>query len=104
MSQKGQSAVFHASRDPAAQITALTRDYPASYVIPLHFHDRDQIVYASRGVMTIHTGDATWVVPTHRAVWIPTAVPHTITMSGVVAMRTLYLKPKLAARLPRTCC
>jgi AraC-like DNA-binding protein len=28
---------------------------------------------------------------------------HTITMSGIVAMRTLYLRPKVAKALPRTC-
>ncbi len=54
--------------------------------------------------MTVRTRDGTWVVPTHRAVWIPAAVPHTITMSGAVAMRTLYLKPRLARTLPRDCC
>jgi len=70
----------------------------------LHFHDRDQLVYASRGVMTVRTGDGTWVVPTHRAVWIPATVPHTITMSGAVAVRTLYLKPQVARTLPRGCC
>jgi AraC-like DNA-binding protein len=70
----------------------------------LHFHDRDQLVYAWRGVMTIRTRDDTWVVPPHRAVWIPAKVPHTITMSGLVAMRTLYLKPRLAKGLPPDCC
>ncbi len=54
--------------------------------------------------MTIRTDDGTWVVPTRRAVWIPTSIPHTITMSGAVAMRTLYLKPRLAKSLPRKCC
>jgi AraC-like DNA-binding protein len=54
--------------------------------------------------MTVRTSAGTWVVPTHRAVWIPAAVRHTITMSGVVAMRTLYLKPRLARTLPRSCC
>jgi AraC-like DNA-binding protein len=44
------------------------------------------------------------VVPPHRAVWIPAEIPHTITMSGVVAMRTLYLKPRLAKGPPRDCC
>jgi len=104
MSQKGQAAIFDRSRDRISPITTLTYDYPAGYVVPLHFHDRDQIVYASCGVMTIRTGGSTWVVPTHRAVWIPAAIPHTITMSGMVAMRTLYLKPKLARALPRDCC
>jgi AraC-like DNA-binding protein len=54
--------------------------------------------------MTVQTRDSAWVVPTHRAVWIPAAVPHTITMSGVVAMRTLYLKRRLVRTLPDGCC
>ncbi len=54
--------------------------------------------------MTVRTGDGTWVVPPHRAVWIPAKISHTIAMSGLVAMRTLYLKPGLARRLPRNCC
>ena len=72
--------------------------------MPSHFHDRDQLVYASRGVMTVRTSAGTWVVPTQRTVWIPAAVPQTITMSGTVAMRTLYLTPRLTRTVPRNCC
>ncbi len=104
MSQKRQNGIFDRSDDRKSAITTLTCDYPASHVIPLHFHDRDQLVYASRGVMTVRTRDGTWVVPPHRAVWIPAEVSHAITMSGSVAMRTLYLKPRLAKGLPRDCC
>jgi AraC-like DNA-binding protein len=86
------------------EITTLSRDYAAGYVVPLHFHDRDQLVYASRGVMTVRARDSAWVVPTDRAVWIPATLPHTITMSGRVSMRTLYLKPRLTKALPRSCC
>ena len=99
-----QAGIFDRSRDRKSAITTLSRDYPAGHVISLHFHDRDQLVYASRGVMTVRTQDGTWVVPPHRAVWIPAGVPHVITMSGLVAMRTLYLKPRLARGLPRGCC
>ncbi len=104
MSQKRHIGIYDRLPDLESAITTLTRDYPAGHVVPLHFHDRDQLVYASRGVMTVRTGSGTWVVPPHRAVWIPTEIPHTITMSGLVAMRTLYLKPRLAKRLPRDCC
>ena len=93
MSKKRQTAIFEKSRDPRSEITTLTRDYPPGHVIPLHFHDRDQIVYASRGVMTVRTSIGAWVVPTHRAVWIPAKTPHTIAMSGTVAMRTLSSNP-----------
>ena len=104
MSQMRQRAFFDRSQDRKSAITTLARDYPAGHVIGWHFHDRDQLVYGSRGVMTIRTFDGTWTVPPHRAVWIPAKVPHTITISGSVAMRTLYLKTRLAKRLPRDCC
>jgi|SRR5581483_11063908 len=104
MSQKRQTGIFDRSDDPTSAITTLSYDYRAGYVVPSHFHDRDQLVYATRGVMTVRTRSGTWVVPPQRAVWIPAAIPHTITMSGVVAMRTLYLKPRLAKSLPRDCC
>src|SRR5580693_5692771 len=104
MLPKRQQAFFDRLGKKQSQIATLTHDYPAGHVIPLHFHDWDQIVYASRGVMTVRTSAGTWVVPTHRAVWIPAAVPHTIAMSGTVAMRTLYFRPRLPKTLPRGCC
>lgn len=82
----------------------LTYDYPAGYVVPLHYHNVDQLVYACRGVMTVRTAEGSWIVPTNRAVWIPAKVSHTIAMSGEVAMRTLYLRARLAHTLPRGCC
>lgn len=87
-----------------AAITTFTRDYPPGYVIPPHLHRRDQLVYASRGVMTVSAKAGTWVVPTNRAVWIPAGVRHEIAMGGAVAMRTLYLRAGLAKGLPRVCC
>jgi AraC-like DNA-binding protein len=104
MSQKRQCAILDHRANASAQLTGLAYDYPLKYTVPWHFHEWDQLVYASRGVMTIQTEEGTWVVPTQRAVWIPAWVAHTIAMSGIVAMRTLYLKPRLAKLLPRTCC
>jgi AraC-like DNA-binding protein len=104
MSQTRHSARFDLVADRRSQITAFTRDYPAGHVVTPHFHDRDQLVYASRGVMTVRSRHEIWVVPTHRAVWIPARLPHDISMSGLVAMRALYLRPRLARTLPRRCC
>jgi AraC-like DNA-binding protein len=103
MSKKRQSATF----DPVAgkaEIATHTHDYPGGKEIALHFHQQDQLVYASCGVMTVSTDDGAWVVPAHRAVWIPERTPHSIAMSGRVAMRTLYLRPRLAEAMPRRCC
>jgi AraC-like DNA-binding protein len=104
MSRNRQTTKLDPGAPGKAELTTLSRDYPAGHVIPLHFHHRDQLVYASRGVMTVRTNVGTWVVPTHRAVWIPAPVPHSITMSGTVSMRTLYLRPRFAGSLPRSCC
>src|ERR1700740_805791 len=104
MSQMRRPGIFDRSGDRKSAIKTLTRDYPAGHVIPLHFHDRNQLVYASRGVMTVRTRNGTWVVPPHRAVWIPVGVPHIVTMSASVEMRTLYLKPRLVRGLSRDCC
>ena len=106
MSQKRQTgpAIFDRIGHGHAEISTLTHDYRAGHAIPLHFHEADQLVYASRGVMTVRTGEGIWVVPTDRAVWIPARISHTITMSGIVAMRTLYFRKGLAKSLPRSCC
>lgn len=104
MFKKRQPAIFDRSPDRKSEITTLTHDYPSGHVIPLHFHDRDQLVYATHGVMTVRTAVGTWVVPTLRAVWIPAVIPHTVTASGIVTMRTLYLRSRLAKTLPRACC
>jgi AraC-like DNA-binding protein/quercetin dioxygenase-like cupin family protein len=104
MSQKRRSAQFERSGDGRSQVTTFTRDYAAGHRVRWHFHDRDQLLYASRGVMTVRTEEGSWVVPTYRAVWIPARLAHSISMSGAVAMRALYLKPRLASGLPRVCC
>jgi AraC-like DNA-binding protein len=104
MSKMRQTAFLDRRAHASAQVTALTYDYPHGQTIPWHFHEWDQLVYASRGVMTVCTEEGTWVVPTHRAVWIPAQVLHCIAISGVVAMRTLYLRPNLASKTLRTGC
>lgn len=103
VSKKRQTALFDPLPRGRAVILTLSRDYAPGYTIPLHFHDRDQLVFASRGVMTVTANDSAWVVPVHRAVWIPARTPHTIAISGSVAMRTLYLKPGLAESLSGEC-
>lgn len=81
-------------------VRALSWDYAPGYRVVDHEHAEDQLLFAQRGVMTLTTPDGTWVVPPHRAVWIPRHTTHSIVMSGTVAMRTLYL---VGPPLLRTC-
>jgi AraC-like DNA-binding protein len=85
-------------------VTTLTYDFVHGHVVPEHFHPEDQLVYACRGVMTVRTSAAAWIVPAQRAVWIPARIPHSIVMSGAVSMRTIYFRARLVRQLPRTCC
>jgi AraC-like DNA-binding protein len=87
-----------------AVIRTLAATYSPGHVIPPHSHDWHQLLYASEGVMTFHTSIGSWVVPPHRAAWIPACVEHSVEMSGAVSMRTLYLARGLSKALPKDCC
>jgi len=91
------------TRQPDVRIRSLAITYSSGYAMPAHRHDWDQLIYASRGVMSVHTATGAWVVPTQRAVWVPAEVEHRIEMSGEVALRTLYLAPGLARAVPQVC-
>jgi len=84
-------------------VVALARDLPPAHEIDWHSHPRFQLVYAARGVMTVDTRDATWVVPPQRAVWMPPTVEHRLKASGLVELRSLYVRPDAAARMPKNC-
>jgi len=103
MSKKRQQARFDPVGVSGALVTTFRHDYPDGFVFNEHYHDRDQIVYASQGVMTVETSQGMWVLPASRALWIPTGIPHAVRMAGEVSLRTMYLRPKLVRGLPRVC-
>jgi AraC-like DNA-binding protein len=61
-----------------------------------HYHDVQQLVYPSSGVLAISAAAGTWVVPPQRAVWIPAGVPHAHRAHGPVQLRTLAFSPSAA--------
>lgn len=100
MSKKRQAV-----SDPEA--TVLVRNWattnPAGSEIRERSIDWHQLAYASEGVMSVHTSQGIWVVPPHRALWIPAGVSHRTVMVGRVSVRTLYFRGRSAASLPRQC-
>jgi AraC-like DNA-binding protein len=74
------------------------------HVIAPHAHDWHQLIYASEGVMWVHTAQGDWVVPPNRAVWVPAGVEHGIEMTGKALVQTMYLAAGISGDLPRTCC
>ena len=69
----------------------LDDEYPAGFVDPFHSHSRAQLLYASRGVMSVKTDVASFVIPSQRAIWIPGGVGHEVTCKSSVSLRTVYL-------------
>lgn len=84
----------------ARPVAAMAKDFPDGFHIAPHAHERAQLIFAARGVMTVSTGSGSWAVPPQRAVWMPGGVRHEIRMSGTVSMRTLYVRSDAAAALP----
>jgi AraC-like DNA-binding protein len=77
--------------------------FPGGSIIPPHSQNWDQLIYASRGAMSVHTATGFWVVPSHRAVWVPAKMEYRVEMAGPVSMRTLYFAAGLVRGLPAEC-
>ena len=103
MSDKCHRLLLDRRGKPLGHVGSVSADLPDGHVIPEHYHPEDQLVFASRGVMTVRTAEDIWVVPPLRAVWIPAGVPHSVVISGAVSMRTLYFLPGVAAHIPKKC-
>ena len=75
-------ALMSNKRQPTERVAvrAYNATHPAGAVILRHAHPWDQLLYASSGVMTVQTSAGLWVVPSHRSVWIPADVEHSIEM------------------------
>jgi AraC-like DNA-binding protein len=88
---------------PGFSISTLAYDYPADFHVPEHAHDADQLIHATRGLMEVSASQSLWLIPPQFAVWIPARTTHGIQMRGSVSMRTLYLRRRIAPRLPVEC-
>lgn len=74
---------------PAAPTTS--RDLAAATGVAAHWHDENQVVYASRGVVAVHTETSRWIAPAHRALWIPAGTVHSHRAYGVTRLHFLGL-------------
>lgn len=54
-----------------------------------HDHAVNQLVYPLRGILEVATSAGVWMVPPHRAAWIPAGVAHAHRAHGPTEMRTL---------------
>jgi len=83
-------------------VVGMTDAYPAGYVDPLHSHERAQLSYALSGVMSVVTETSTFVLPPHRAIWLPAGTLHEVSCRGPVSLNILYVDSDQPGQ-PGTC-
>lgn len=90
------------SRQPAEpDVRAISIGFSSGYnwrSQPSHW---GQLIWASRGVITVNVGPSLWVVPPHQALWLPPTLAHNVRMSGTGTLRRVYFSRILSRRLPR---
>ncbi|MFD9889655.1 helix-turn-helix domain-containing protein [Amycolatopsis sp. NPDC059027] len=69
-------------------------DFPAGTWTPWHEHEgHHQLVWAARGVLAVNVGEAHWVLPSTRALWLPAGVRHRSGSVGHAVMLGIYADP-----------
>ncbi|WP_075219617.1 helix-turn-helix domain-containing protein [Acuticoccus yangtzensis] len=85
-----------AERPVAAYVFDLTRGGGR----PVHQHGRGQFVSVVEGSMAVSTDEGTYVVPAHRALWLPAGTAHRTRHLSSTRLRTLYVDGAAGAALP----
>jgi AraC-like DNA-binding protein/quercetin dioxygenase-like cupin family protein len=87
-------------QDLPRPVAVMAKDFPAGATVPWHRHKRAQLAFAAAGVMVMRTREGDFVVPPHRALWLPPGTEHSLRASTALRMRTLYVAPEAAGLLP----
>lgn len=85
----------------AAPVIWAVHDHPAQHITEAHHHEEAQLLYASGGVMTVETVRGAWVVPPHRAVWIPPGENHAVIAATPLSLRSIKFDTRQVPGLPR---
>lgn len=59
--------------------------------VDAHWHDADQIIYASKGVLAVHSDTSRWITPAHRALWVPAGFVHAHRAYGTTRLHLVGL-------------
>lgn len=79
-----------------AQPAVIAARFPmrAGHRFDWHTHAKHQLAWAPRGVITVETESATFVLPPTRALWIPARVRHEVRAAGDIELRALYIRTR----------
>ncbi|WP_433734266.1 AraC family transcriptional regulator [Nocardia sp. CA-129566] len=74
--------------------------WPSGGTSSVHSHPRGHLVYAARGVLSVHTERGTSIVPANRVAWTPAGCMHYHRAHGQTDMRIVFLPASLARLVP----
>ncbi len=74
--------------------------WPSGAVSDEDTHPRGHLVYAAQGVLSVHTGRGTSIVPANRVGWTPAGFAHSHRAHGVTDMRIVFLPAGPARLMP----
>ena len=69
-----------------------------------HSHVRGQFFYVEEGIITTQTEHGSYLLPPHRAGWMPPGVMHTVSVAGPSHAWGVFIAPCAAAGLPERPC
>lgn len=92
--------------DSTHPVLGYSYDWASSmaFEISHHTHARAQVVYATTGILQVGAKDAMWSISPQQALWVPPAVEHELRATGAFGLRTIYIHPDIARKLPSYPC
>ena len=69
-----------------------------------HSHHRGQLLCIDEGLIQVKTDEGTWILPPHRAGWIPPGAMHSVYFCGSLKGRSLLFTPESCERFPMRPC
>jgi AraC-like DNA-binding protein len=89
--------------DTPRPLVAVGNDYPPSFELDWHSHERGQLLYAAAGVVVVSTPQGVWIAPPERAVWTPAGTPHAVRMVGSVSTHGMMFDRPAAVPMGPVC-
>jgi len=88
---------------PLRPISLLRRTLAPQTIVPAHRHAWGQLLYAYEGVLDITTPTGHYIVPPHRAVWVPPDNPHEVSSLHGAEISSIYITTEETDSLGNEC-
>jgi AraC-like DNA-binding protein len=82
-------------------VLAVVLDLPALSHMAMHQHAHGRLIHSIEGAIEVMSEGTGWILPPHRALWLPGGTRHEMFTRSSARMRSLDIAPTWASKLPR---